>query len=179
MRRMPAPSAWLPKVLPGPISFAPIPPFLRRVFLGAIVLLWLAVYGTSLFRPALLDDADSVHAEAAREMALGHDWVTLHVNGIRYLEKAPLFYWMTAASFEVLGVHDWSARLPLALGVLGLLYAVYFLGSRVFGERGGFYAALAAGLAFGPYIFTRFLIPSRSPLDSHAGDWQRPARSMC
>ncbi len=130
-----------------------------RLYLLALIVFWAAVYGTSLFRPALLDDADSVHAEAAKEMLARHDWVTLYVNGIRYLEKAPLLYWGIAASFKIFGVHDWSARLPLALGVLGLLAAVFFFGRRHFSERAGFYAALASGFAFGPYLFTRFLIP--------------------
>jgi 4-amino-4-deoxy-L-arabinose transferase-like glycosyltransferase len=130
-----------------------------RVYLAILLLFWLAAYGTALFRPALFDDADSVHAEAAREMVLSHDWVTLHVNGIRYLEKAPLLYWAVAASFEIFGIHDWSARLPLAIGVLALLVSVYFLGRRVFGENAGFYSALASGIALGPYLFTRFLIP--------------------
>jgi 4-amino-4-deoxy-L-arabinose transferase-like glycosyltransferase len=129
------------------------------VYLGALFLLWLAVYGVALFQPPLMDDADSVHAEAAREILVRHDWVTLHANGIRYLEKAPLLYWTIAASFRIFGIHDWSARLPLAFGVLALLWAVYFLGRRVFGEKAGFYAALASGLSFGPFIFTRFLIP--------------------
>jgi 4-amino-4-deoxy-L-arabinose transferase-like glycosyltransferase len=128
-------------------------------YLGTLCLLWVVAYGSALFRPALLDDADSVHAEAAREIVLSHDWVTLHVNGIRYLEKAPLLYWALAASFELFGIHDWSARLPLAIGVLALLVSVYFLGRRSFGEAAGFYSALASGLALGPYLFTRFLIP--------------------
>src|SRR6266568_3298466 len=129
------------------------------VFLGAIFLVWLAVYASGLFRPALLDDADSVHAEAAREMVLRHDWVTLHVNGIRYLEKAPLMYWGVAGSYSLFGVSDWSTRLPLMLGVLGLLFATYALGSQSYGDRGGFYSALVLGTALGPYLFTRFLIP--------------------
>jgi 4-amino-4-deoxy-L-arabinose transferase-like glycosyltransferase len=129
------------------------------IYLVTLFLLWLAVYGSALFQPALLDDADSVHAEAAREMALGHDWVTLHANGIRYLEKAPLPYWAMAASFKIFGIHDWSARLPLALGVLALLYSVYVLGRSAFGEEAGFYASLASSLALGPYLFTRFQIP--------------------
>jgi 4-amino-4-deoxy-L-arabinose transferase-like glycosyltransferase len=128
--------------------------------LAVLFFLWLAVYGVAIFlAPPLLDDADSVHAEAAREILIRHDWVTLHINGIRYLEKAPLLYWMMAGSFRFFGVHDWSARLPLALGVLALMFSVYFIGKRAFGERAGFYAAMATSLAFGPYIFTRFLIP--------------------
>ena len=129
------------------------------VYLAILFLLWLVVYGSALFSPALLDDADSVHAEAAREILLRHDWVTLHVNGIRYLEKAPLIYWAIAASFRVFGFHDWSARLPLALGVLALLFSVYFLGRRAFGESAGLYASLISSVALGPYLFTRFLIP--------------------
>lgn len=129
------------------------------VYLGVLFLLWLVVYGSALFSPALLDDADSVHAEAAREILLSNDWVTLHINGIRYLEKAPLLYWAIAASFRIFGIHDWSARLPLALGVLALLFSVYFLGRRMFDEPAGFYASLISSFAFGPYLFTRFLIP--------------------
>lgn len=127
--------------------------------LGVLFFFWLAVYGGTIFHPSLLDDADSVHAEAAREILLRHDWITLHVNGIRYLEKAPLLYWMMATSFSLFGVHDWSARLPLVLGVLALMYSVYFVGRRIFGPWAGFWAALASALALGPYIFTRFLIP--------------------
>jgi len=129
------------------------------IYLVTLFLLWLAAYGSALFRPALLDDADSVHAEVAREMVLTNDWVTLHANGIRYLEKAPLLYWAMAASFKIFGIHDWSARLPLALSVLALLFSVYVLGRRAFGEAAGFYAALVSGIALGPYLFTRFLIP--------------------
>lgn len=132
----------------------------RRIFLAIIILIWAAIYISSIFQPALLDDADTVHAEAAREMVLRGDWVTLHINnGFRYLEKAPLMYWCVAASFKVFGVHEWSARLPIALGVLALLLIVYRLGRRVYGEEGGFYSALVLGTGFGPFIFTRILIP--------------------
>src|SRR5215468_5004576 len=138
----------------------------RNLFIGLVVLAWAIVYLGSLFQPALLDDADTVHAEAAREMAtVDHDWVTLHINGgFRYLEKAPLMYWVVAASFKLFGVHDWSARLPIALGVLVLLLVTYRLGRRIFneqnqGEEAGLYAALVLGTGFGPFIFTRILIP--------------------
>ena len=130
-----------------------------RVYVLAIIVVWAAIYVSSLFQPALLDDADSVHAEAAREMVLRHDWVTLYIDGIRYLEKAPLLYWGMAASFKSFGVSEWSARLPLALGVLALLLVTFRLGRRVFGAEGVLYSALALGACFGIYIYTRFQIP--------------------
>ena len=96
--------------------------------LAILFCLWALIYVSTIFTPALLDDADTVHAEAAREMLLRHDWVTLYANGVRYLEKAPLMYWGVAGSFQIFGVHEWSARLPLIFGVLALLAAAYLLG---------------------------------------------------
>lgn len=132
-----------------------------RTLLWMLIALWLVVYGSfALLRPPLLDDADSVHAEVAREMVARHDWTTLYANGIRYLEKAPLLYWSMAASFRCFGVHTGSARLPLALYTLALLLVVFALGRRCFSNAlTGFYAALVLLTSFGLFIFTRILIP--------------------
>src|SRR5579864_3822411 len=127
--------------------------------LAIITLLWASIYLAGIFRPPLLDDVDSVHAEAAREIVLRHDWVTLYTNGVRYLEKAPLMYWAIAASYKLLGISDWSTRLPLALTMLLLALATYAVGKRAYGEPGGFYSALVMMTCLGPYIFTRFQIP--------------------
>ncbi len=124
-----------------------------------IFLIWAAIYGAGMFSPGLLDDADSVHAEAAREMLLRHDWVTLHTNGIRYLEKAPLPYWAVAISYKLFGVSDWATRLPLMLAVLGLLLVTYKLGKHAYSETAGLYSAVVLATCVGPYIFTRFQIP--------------------
>ena len=128
--------------------------------MALIFVVWAIVYLGSMFSPPLMDDADTVHAEAAREMVETGDWVTLHINGgFRYLEKAPLMYWCVAASYKIFGVHDWSARLPIALGMLALLLVVYRIGRRFYGDEGGLYAALALATGFGPFIYTRFMIP--------------------
>src|SRR6478672_13114413 len=130
----------------------------QKFFIVLIVAAWAVIYLGSLFQPPLMDDADTVHAEAAREMVEHNDWVTLKINdGFRYLEKAPLMYWLVAASYKIFGVHDWSARLPIALGMLALLLVVYRIGRRFYGDEGGLYAALALGTGFGPFIYTRFM----------------------
>jgi 4-amino-4-deoxy-L-arabinose transferase-like glycosyltransferase len=132
-----------------------------KTHLAAIFLLWAVLYGSfTLFTPPLLDDADSVHAEVAREILTRHDWVTLYANGIRYLEKAPLMYWSIAACFRIFGVQDWVARLPTALWMLALLLILYDFGRRAFfSARAGLYATLLFGATFGPFIFSRILIP--------------------
>ena len=131
----------------------------RYVSIAVIAGLWAVIYMIGLSWPALLDDVDTVHAEAAREMLLRHDWVTLYTDGFRYLEKAPMMYWTLAVSYRVFGISNWSTRLPLMLAVLALALATYRLGRRVYGETGGLYAGVALITSLGLYVFTRFLIP--------------------
>ncbi len=130
-----------------------------RVAYWALAVVFLAVYVGSMFTPGLLDDADSTHAEAAREMVVSGDYVTLHVNGVRYLEKAPLPYWLVAFSYKVLGVNEFSTRLPMVLSVMLLGVLAFCWGRRAFGERTGIYAALFVYTCAGVYLFTRVLIP--------------------
>ena len=127
--------------------------------LGIIFVTWALVYLPALSQPGLLDDADSIHAEAAREMLLNHNWVTLYVNGIRYLEKSPLMYWCVAVSYKLFGVGDWQTRLPLALSVLGLALCAFMFGRRFQSVEAGFYAALILTTSPGIFVYTRFLIP--------------------
>jgi 4-amino-4-deoxy-L-arabinose transferase-like glycosyltransferase len=136
-----------------------VPPRLRTASWWALAFVFIAVYFGSLFSPPLLDDADSTHAEAAREMFVSGDYVTLHVNGVRYLEKAPLPYWLVAISYGIFGVSEFATRLPMALSVLllGVLAAVW--GRRAFGTQTGIYAGLFVYTAAGVYLFTRILIP--------------------
>ena len=135
--------------------------------IAILVLAWLVLQIGGLFTPGLLDDVDSIYIEIAREMLRRHDFITPFINGVRFFDKPPLMYWMAAASMRIFGPYDWAARIPLALGVLALLLAVYALGIRLFSsispadspDRGGFYAALAMATSIGPYLYTRFYIP--------------------
>ena len=138
--------------------------------IGSILLLslaWLILQVGGLFTPGLLDDVDSIYIEISREMLLRRDYVTPYINGIRFFDKPPLMYWMAAGSMHLFGPYDWAARIPLALGVLALILAVYALGLRLFAsasptshpDRAAFYAALTIATSIGPYLFTRFYIP--------------------
>jgi 4-amino-4-deoxy-L-arabinose transferase-like glycosyltransferase len=106
-----------------------------------------------------MDDVDAVQAQIARNMLASGDWVTARLNGIAYLEKAPLVYWMMAASYRVFGVHDWAARLPLAIAVVTLCWVTYRFGRWAFGEDAGLYAGLVLATSTGLFLFTRILIP--------------------
>jgi 4-amino-4-deoxy-L-arabinose transferase-like glycosyltransferase len=121
--------------------------------------LWLIIFFAALFTPPLLDDADATHASAARHMALTGDLVTLHVNGIRYLEKAPLPYWLVALSFRLFGFNTFAAHLPQAIGVLLLALLGYHWASSAFNLRTAFYAGIATLTCIGIFLFTRYFIP--------------------
>ena len=126
-----------------------------------LLALWVLLYASfTLMTPPLLDDADSVHAEVAREMIVRNDWVTLYANGVRYLEKAPLLYWSMAASFKVFGANTGAARVPLALTVLLLAATMESFARRAFGSaQAGLTAGLITLSSFGIFIFTRITIP--------------------
>ncbi len=131
----------------------------RATALATLLSLWLVIFFASLFAPPLLDDADATHANAARNMALTGDMVTLKVNGIRYLEKAALPYWLDAISFRLFGFNTFAAHLPEAIGVLLLALLGYHWSRRAYGDRAGFYTGLAVLTAAGVFLFTRIYIP--------------------
>ena len=106
-----------------------------------------------------MDDVDAVQAQIARNMLASGDWVTARLDGIVYLEKAPLIYWLIALSYKTFGVHDWAARLPLALAAVILCWVTYRFARWAFDEDAGLYAGIAVATSVGLFLFTRILIP--------------------
>src|SRR5579863_3683407 len=133
----------------------------KRVHFYLIVLLIAAAVfaGCMISPPSLMDDVDAVQAQIARNMLTSGDWVTARLDGIPYLEKAPLIYWLIAASFKVFGPVDWAARVPIVLSAVGLAWLTTAVGNWAFGARAGLYAGLCISTCFGLFLFTRILIP--------------------
>ncbi len=141
-----------------PAQTSPLP-FSRSTAVLILLGLALLIYVGNAAQPGLLDDADGGHAVASQEMLRTGDWVVLHINGVRWMEKPPLHYWAVAVSYVLLGESAFSTRLPLALAVAGLVVMVYVFGRRFFGDRAGFYAGLVMCTSIGTYMFTRIMIP--------------------
>lgn len=122
--------------------------------------LFLAIYFASLWTPPLLDDVDAAHAQAAQYISDTGDWISPHINNIRYIEKPPLPYWIVAALYRVTGVENsFTTHLPNALAILALTWLCWLWGRRAWGARAGLYAGLAVLTSVGPFLFTRFIIP--------------------
>src|SRR5215472_8027145 len=126
----------------------------------AVLLVACAVFlGCIISPPALMDDVDAVQAQIARNMLDSGDWVTARLDGVAYLEKSPLKYWLIATSFKIFGVHDSVARLPVALSAVVLCWLAFRIGSWAFSLRAGLYAGLILATCVGLFLFTRIQIP--------------------
>jgi hypothetical protein len=106
-----------------------------------------------------MDDVDAVQAQIARNMLTSGDWVSARLNGVLYLEKAPLIYWLIALSYKIFGASDWVARIPVALSAVMLAWLTAAFGIWAFGRRTGFYAGLCISTCLGLFLFTRIQIP--------------------
>jgi len=106
-----------------------------------------------------MDDVDAVQAQIARNMLDSGDYVTARLDGVPYLEKSPLIYWMMAASYRVFGVHDWASRMPLALSVILLCWITYRFARWAFHGSAALYSGVALATCVGLFLFTRILIP--------------------
>jgi 4-amino-4-deoxy-L-arabinose transferase-like glycosyltransferase len=131
----------------------------RRCEFLVVALAALIFLSAIISPPSLMDDVDAAQAQMARNMLKTGDWVTLHLDGIPYMEKAPLKYWMTAISYRIFGIHDWAARLPIALSAILLCWLMVRIGTWAFSRRVGVYAGLVLATSVGVFLFTRVMIP--------------------
>jgi len=111
-------------------------------------LMWIVAIGfiaSGLGSFGILDNNEGLYAEIPREMLASHDWhlwIIPHLNGLPYMEKPPLLYWLTALSFILFGDTEWSARLVPALSSLSCVALLISFGRIVGRPHAGRLAAL-------------------------------------
>ncbi len=116
----------------------------RRSIAADLLLLALVIGGVYLVllgqRP-LSVPSEARYAEIPREMLASGDWLTPRLNGVKYFEKPPLFYWLQAADEALFGRSEFAVRvLTAAFGVGGCL-VVYVAGRAVWSRRAGLLGA--------------------------------------
>src|SRR4029078_7371138 len=90
----------------------------RPSVLFAIGIALVAVWFAGIDQRALQHPDEGRYAEISREMLASGDYVLPRLNGLVYLEKPPLQYWITAGAYRIFGVHEWTARLWPVLSTL-------------------------------------------------------------
>jgi len=126
----------------------------RLSILLPLLLTVLIYFGTTTDR-AVIDYDEGYYAQAAKHMVESGDWVTPYANGVRFLEKPPLLYWITAASFSLFGINEFALRLPTALAVIALVWIIMQMARRASGEKAALIAGLCMACSVGTYLFTR------------------------
>jgi 4-amino-4-deoxy-L-arabinose transferase-like glycosyltransferase len=85
------------------------------------------------------------------------DWVTPRLNGLKYFEKPPLQYWVTAAAFSVFGADEWTARLwPAVTGLLCIAFTA-LAARRLAPDSSPGVAALMLAGSWGFFLGGQFL----------------------
>jgi hypothetical protein len=93
----------------------------------------------------LFDADEGAYSEVTREMVENQDFTTALLNGMPFFHKPPLFYWAQAASIKILGLNEFSMRLPSAIAALLWVSSIFLFARRYYDTRTAWYAALFMG----------------------------------
>jgi 4-amino-4-deoxy-L-arabinose transferase-like glycosyltransferase len=130
-------------------DFRKMIPWLLVGTLGAFMFFW----GISSY--ALLNNNEGMYAQIAKEMLHSGNYVIPTLNGLTYIEKPPLLYWMIVLSFKVFGVNEWGARfVPAFFGFMTAM-GVGFFAARRLGQKTGLYTTLILSTSLGFILFFR------------------------
>ena len=126
----------------------------RAIFYRDLIALFIGItlfYLIFLGSHGIVDPDEGRYSEAAREMLASGNFITPYVNGVPFLDKPILFYWLQMIAMKLFGVNAWSIRLFPMLSGVGSCVLVYIIGSQLYDRRVGILSALI--LAVMPLFF--------------------------
>ena len=108
----------------------------------AILIVFALFYAIGIGSHALFTPDEGRYSEVAREMVASGDYITPRLNGVAFLDKPALYYWLQASAIHLFGLKDWALRFwPATLGIFGAL-VTYIVGRRLYNRRAGILAAI-------------------------------------
>lgn len=126
--------------------------------MGLILAMAAVVYFLFLGHYPLLDPDEGRYAEIPREMLETGDFITPHLNYVKYLEKPPLYYWLTAGALFLFGENEWAVRSVPAFAGLLTVFLIMSLGKRMFGPKVGVMAGWVYLTSLIPFVLARMPI---------------------
>lgn len=120
----------------------------RPAHYALLVALWAVLCLPNLGTPSLWDIDEGNNAECFREMLDSGNLVVPTFNYRLREDKPALIYWLQIACAQVVGVNEWSARLPSALAALLTVAVTYELGRRLFSTTAALLGAMVLGTSF-------------------------------
>lgn len=128
----------------------------RRLAVVAAAVGWFFFW--QLGAVSFIDPDEGMYGTIAREMARSGDWVTPRFDGVRYLNKPPLLFWLSALAFRAFGPSEWGVRLWSALPAFGAALLVWAMGRMLYGPAGGYFAALVFGSSLGVFLYAHITL---------------------
>ena len=122
------------------------------LLVAAVCLFW------GLGAAPIRDTNEALYADIALTMAHGGSWIIPHLDGVPYIEKPPLLYWLMAWCFKLFGVGAWQARLPDALAAWLTALGCIAFGRLMRAPLAGRFAALVVGTALGYVLIARTIL---------------------
>ena len=101
---------------------------------AAVVAIAAAIFFFHLGSFGLWEPDEARYAEIAREMQQAGNAIVPHLNYVAYVEKPPLLMWLMTLSFQLFGISEFAARLPIAMSAIAGVVATYFFALRAFGR---------------------------------------------
>ncbi len=98
------------------------------------------------------------YTEIPREMAVSGDYVTPRLNGVKYFEKPPLVYWLSALTFKAFGVSHFTARLWVALFAVAGTVLTYCFAFRIYGRAAGLWSAIVLATTIIYYVLAQIIL---------------------
>ncbi len=111
-------------------------------------------WGISSF--SFLDPDEGMWGSIALEMARQGDWIIPHFNGLPYLEKPPLYFWLSASMIQLFGPEEWAVRIWSGLSAFGTALLVWRMGEWLYGRLAGLLSALVLVTSVGIYHHAHF-----------------------
>ncbi len=112
----------------------------NNLLIVAVAALFIILFGIG--GTPLLDPDEPVYAETAREMLQTGDFLSPRIFGDFWYDKPPMYYWLVAVAQFIFGDGEFAARFPAAMMACGTSVMVYVAGTKLFGERAGFWSAM-------------------------------------
>jgi 4-amino-4-deoxy-L-arabinose transferase-like glycosyltransferase len=95
---------------------------------------------------------EAMYALIPKEMLAAGSWLTPTLNGVHYLDKPHLLYWLNLLAYKLLGVSEWSARVPTLAITLGEVGLTYRIGRRLLGRQAAWLGAFVLLTSIGFFV---------------------------
>ena len=97
-----------------------------------VFIIFAFVYLSTVSRP--IRDAEAKYLEIPREMIITGDWITPHLDFVKYYTKPPLSFWIVAIGYRIFGIHIWVARAVNILWGFFLSFLIGLMARHLFGR---------------------------------------------